>query len=214
MNFSEEKMISVEEAKKALRCMQLSGLSLEEALETLDDCAFRIRNLTTSKIVERLIETELTEPQRRVIKMYFYDEMNTVQIGKALNISQASAYQTIERASNILVRLLTPLIEYQNDIAVTDEIPIKVNGLLKICAAQNSNAKDFATQLRNLRLAYDVSEERLAANLKISEHELAEIETGKRLPTVIAAMRYSALFDAEINMNFKNGKGVFLCRKP
>lgn len=214
MNGNDEKMISVEEAKTALRCMQLSGLSIEDALDSLEDCAFRVRNLTTSKIIERLIETELTEPQRKVIKMYFYDRMNTVQIGRKLKMSQASAYQTIERASSILVKLLTPLIEYQNDIVEVEAIPVKVSGLLRICAAQNSNAEDFATQLLNLRLAYDVSEKRLASNLKISERELADIESGKRIPSVTTAMRYSALFDTEINMNFKNGKGVFLCRKP
>lgn len=209
-----EKLISVEEAETALRCMRLSGLSEKEALESLDEFAFRIRDITMSKVVENIIEKELTELQRRVIKLYLYDGMNTVAIGRELNVSQANIHGTLSRANETIMRLMTPLIEYQNDILSAREVPLRVGELEEICAARNSNAREFCTRLRNLRLSFALDEKKLAANLKITQRELSDIETGRKMPSLTTAMRYSALFGAEIEMNFKNGKGVYLCRKP
>ena len=69
MNNISEKIISVEEAKTALRCMRLGGLSEEEALESLDEFVFRLRELTTARIVEKIIENELTPIPKRVMKL-------------------------------------------------------------------------------------------------------------------------------------------------
>ena len=63
MNNISEKIISVEEAKTALRCMRLGGLFEDDALESLDEFVFRLRDITTSKLVERIIERELTPIQ-------------------------------------------------------------------------------------------------------------------------------------------------------
>jgi DNA-binding XRE family transcriptional regulator len=213
MNNISDKIISLEEAKTALRCMRLGNLSEDEALETLDEFAFRIRNLTTVKLVERIIEKELTPTQRRVIKLYLYDDMNTAQIGKQLGFSQPHAYQTLMRANETICHLMTPLIEYQNDIVNAELVPLQVGQLLEICAARNSNTDSFCKKLRNLRISYAITEQRLSSNLKISRNELLAIESGKRLPSLTTVMRYSALFDAEIEMKFKNGRGVYSCKR-
>ena len=60
MNTFSEKVLSIGEVRTALRCMQLGDLSVDEALDCLDDFAFRIRNVTMAKIVEDIIENELT----------------------------------------------------------------------------------------------------------------------------------------------------------
>lgn len=214
MNNISEKIISVEEAKTALRCMRLGGLSEEEALESLDEFVFRLRELTTARIVEKIIENELTPIQKRVMKLYLYDGMNTSQIGKALGVSQPNAYQTLMRANEGIVRLMTPLVEYQNDIANAELVPLQVNRALEICAAKNGNTNSFCAELRNLRISYAISEQRLSANLKISVRELSEIESDKKLPSLTTAIRYSALFNAEIEMRFKNGRGDYSCKRP
>lgn len=214
MNNISEKVISVEEAKTALRCMRLGGLSEEEALESLDEFAFRLRDITTSRLVEKIIENELTPIQSRVLRLYLYEGLNSAQIGRLLGVSQANAYQTLSRANETIIRLMTPLIEYQNDISNAELVPVQVGKLLEICAARNGNTDSFCEKLRNLRTAYAISEQRMASNLKISRRELEEIESGKRLPSFTATMRYSALFGIEIDMKFVNGRGVYTCKRP
>lgn len=214
MNNISEMLISVEEAKTALRCMRLSGLSEGEALETLDELAFRLRDVTTSRLVEDIIENSLSEVQRETIKLYLYEGLNTIQIGERLGVSQASAYNALLRANNAIAKLMTPLIKYQNDICSAEIVPLRMKGLLEICVGRNGNATEFCQQLRNLRLSNAVSDEKLATVLRISRRELSEIENGKKLPSLLTATRYSALFNIEIEMNLKNGKGVYNCKKP
>lgn len=213
MNNISEKLISVEEAKTALRCMRLSDLSEVEALETLDELAFRLRDVTTSRLVEDIIENSLSEVQRETMKLHLYEGLNTTQIGERLGVSQASAYNALLRANSAIAKLMTPLIKYQNDICSAEIVPLRMKKLLEICAGRNSSATEFCLQLRNIRLSNAVSEERLAMNLHISQRELSEIESGKKLPSLLTATRYSALFDIEIEMNLKNGKGVYNCKK-
>lgn len=207
-------MISVEEAKTALRCMKLGDLSEEEALECLEDFAFEIRNVTTAKLVEEIIENDLTPLQTEVMKMYLYENMGVVRIGRIIGLSQAAVSKIILRANNTIVKLLTPLIKYQNDISEAVIVPVQVNRLLEICAAKNGSTDSFCENLRNLRVAFDISKERLSTNLKISKGELEAIESGRKIPSITTAMRYSALFDVEIVMKFKNGRGFYSCKRP
>ncbi len=209
-----EKMISVEEAKTALRCMRLGDLNEDEALECLDEFVFRIRNVTTSKIVEEIIENELTPLQSEIMKMYLYDNLGVVQIGRIIGMSQAAVSKTMFRANNTIIKYLSPLIKYQDDITDAKLIPLRVGKLLEISAAKNGNADSFGEALRNLRVAYDISPERLSSNLNISKGELAAIESGRKIPSVTTAMRYSALFNVEIDMKFINGRGFYLCKRP
>lgn len=214
MNNFSEKTLSLEEAKTALRCMKLGDLSEEEALDCLEDFAFGIRNVTTSKLVEEIIEKELTPLQTEVMKMYLYENLGVVQIGRIIGLSQSAVSKLIIRANNTIVRLLTPLIKYQNDISEAEIVPFQVSKLLNICAARNGNTDSFCEGLKNLRIAYDISLDRLASNLKTSRAELEAIENGRKIPSLTTSMRYSALFDVEIVMKFKNGRGFYSCKRP
>ena len=82
--------------------------------------------------------------------------MNTSQIGKALGVSQPNAYQTLMRANEGIVRLMTPLVEYQNDIAKAELVPLQVNRALEICAAKNGNTNSFCAELSNLSVYYAI----------------------------------------------------------
>lgn len=214
MNTFSEKIISVEEARTALRCMRLGDLSEDEALECLDEFVFRVRNITTAKIVEEIIEKELTPLQTEVMKMYLYDNMGVAQIGRVLGLSQAAVSKIVVRANNTIVKLMTPLIKYQSDVSDAEIVPIKIGKLLDICSARNGNAASFGEELKNLRIAYDIGAEQLSSNLKISKWDLTAIESGRKIPSITTAMRYSALFDAEIEMKFKNGRGFYSCKRP
>lgn len=108
---------------------------------------------------------------------------------------------------------MTPLIKYQSDIADAEFVPIKLDRLKEICAARNASTSLFCEALRNLRVAYDIGTKQMASNLKISEWELASIEKGNRLISASLAMRYSVLFNVEIVMKFKNGRGFYSCER-
>ena len=51
-----DEVISIEEARAALRCMRLCSFDEEEALESIDRLVGRIRKVGTAKLVEEIIE--------------------------------------------------------------------------------------------------------------------------------------------------------------
>lgn len=203
-----ENLISLEEAKAALKCMRLSGLDEEEALESLDELVERVRKVTTANLVENIIKTKLTAVQRECMEKYLYENKNTAQIARECGVSQGCVYRTVERAKEIIKELMTCVVEYQHDLIGVEVEPI-TREALKICAAKNSNSTSLSEELRNCRIVQALSPECLARALKISTKELDEIENGRRVPSVQTVMRYTALYNLKIKMTFKNGRGTY-----
>ena len=207
-----ERIISLEEARTALKCMRLGGLDPEEALESLEETVERIRRVTTAKLVEKIIEEKLSAVQRDYIKKYWYEQKNTAQIARECGVSQAGVYRTIERANEVIKELMTPLIMYQKDLSEVDVVPV-IREALEISAAKNGNTASFCDALRSFRMERGIAPEVLAKALKISPDELNEIENGMRLPSLTTAIRYSVLFNIRIEMTFINGKGEYKWKK-
>lgn len=203
-----ERMLTFEEAKTALRCMRLGGLSEDEALDTIEEVADRVRKVSISKLVESIIEEKLSDIQRDYIKKYWYEQKSTAQIARECGVSQASVYKTIERAHIIIKELMTPVMKYAENVLDADVITLTEEAM-EICSARKALTDSFCESLRNIRIANAVSPEALARALKISIRELEEIESGRRVPSIITAMRYSTIFGMEITMTFVNGRGIY-----
>ena len=211
-NFS-ERLISLEEAMTALKCMRLGGLSEAEAVESLDSVCDRVRKVTTATLVENIIENKLSSVQRDYIRMYWYEQKNTAQIARECGVSQAGVYRTIERANEIIREFMTPVISYQKDLLLTAVEPVELEETLEICAARVGFTSSFCEMLRNLRVSQAIKPETLARALKISRKELEDIESGFRIPSAVTVQRYSVIFGLEITMTFTNGRGNYQWKK-
>ncbi len=214
MNNISDKVISIEEAKTALRCMRLGGFDETQALETLDELVIRIRKLTTAQIVEDIINNRLPEGQADIVRRYWFNGQNTMEIARQLNVSQANIYRILNRATQTIKDSMTALIQYQNDLADIKIVPMYVEESLEILSAQKKESRSFGEALRNLRLSNAITENNLASNLKISRKELSDIENGLKIPSAVIASRYTALFNIEISMEFSNGRGRYICKQP
>lgn len=61
------------------------------------------------RLAERLpqaIDRELTERQRQVVMLHFYENMGTTQIARQLQISPSTVTRTLQRATQRLQRVL------------------------------------------------------------------------------------------------------------
>lgn len=211
-NISNE-IISIEEAKAALRCMRLSGLSEEEGLESLESFAIRLRKVTTSRLVHDIIETKLTDTQRVFFKEYWYSGKNTAQIAREYGVSQANVYRTVTRANETVRELMTYVIRYQYDLEDASIVPLRTREIIEICAAENSTDRTLCGGLKNLRIASAVSADELADALKLSTKELEQTERGKKIPSLNLLKRYSAVLGADIKIEFINGRSIYECKR-
>ena len=204
-----DEVISIEEARAALRCMRLCSFDEEEALESIDSLVSRIRKVGTAKLVEEIIEKRLSETQRLFVKEYWYSNKNTAQIARENGVSQANVYRTITRANETIKELITPLVIYHNDLVSAEITPLYFNEIMKITSAFRTDKTRLAGQLKNIRLSKAVTPEQAAQAVCITVNELEKIENGRKMPSAEILERYSKAFNVEINLKFINGKGRY-----
>lgn len=213
MNDFSEKLISLEEARAALKAMRLCGLNEDEALECIDEVAERVRKVTCVTLVEDIIESKLSAVQRDYIKKFWYEQKNTAQIAREYGVTQAGVYRTIERANEIIKDLMSSVLSYQNNLKLSEVKPLAIEGIMEVSSASKSFTASFCEALRNQRVSRAIAPETLARALKISRKELEDIENGYQIPSAVTVMRYTALFEMEIKMTFINGRGSYEWQK-
>ncbi|MBR6531686.1 MAG: hypothetical protein IKT61_04225 [Clostridia bacterium] len=206
MNNISDEVISVEEAETALRCMRLCNLDEYEALECVGDLVERVRRLSMAKLVERVIETKLTENQRIIVQEFWFSGKNTVQIAREMNVSQANVYRILTRANNSLKELLEPLIMYFNDLPSVQVVPLILEETMKICSAQHLHTDNLPSLLQKIRISKAVTPECAARAMCITAGELKKIESGHKGVTVDYLSRFSQVFSVDIDFNFVKGK--------
>ena len=204
-----DEVISVEEARAALRCMRLCSFDEEEALESIESLIHRIRKVGTARLVEEIIEEKLSDTQRRFVKEYWYEGKNTAQIARDNGVSQANVYRTVSRANETIRELITPLVRYHTDLTEVKIHPIYVEEIMKISSAAKKKEDSLSQQLRNLRVSNAVTPEQLAKAVCITVNELEKLENGRKSVTVELLERYSKVFGIEFNLKFTNGKGRY-----
>ncbi|MBO5420708.1 MAG: transcriptional regulator [Clostridia bacterium] len=211
-NISDE-VISVEEARAALRCMRLCSFDETEALESVESLVHRIRKVGTARLVEEIIEKKLSETQKHFIKEFWFNEKNTAQIARENCVSQANVYRTISRANETIKEFITPLVMYHNDLVITEIEPLYFREIMNITSASERKGISLSEQLKYIRLSNAVTSEQLAKAVCITVGELEKIENGKKLPSLEILERYSRIFNVEINLKFINGKGRYEWKK-
>lgn len=211
-NISDE-VLSVEEARAALRCMRLSRLDEAEAIESIDSFVNRIRKVGTAKLVGDIINNHLSSTQRKFVTEYWYHNKNTSQIARENGVSQANVYRTIARANETIKNLLTPLIMYQRDLPKISIKPLYVEELLRISSAQRCADRALPDLLSSIRQAYAVTPEEMSRVMCITVKELEAIEKGKKEVTFDLLSRYSKIFGIEIEMKIINGKGRYIWKE-
>ncbi len=207
-NISDE-VVSVEEARAALRCMRLCSFDEGEALESVDSLIHRIRKVGTARLVDEVVENRLSETQRRFIKEYWYENKNTAQIARENGVSQANVYRTITRANETIKDFIMPLVMYHADLTDVKMQPLHLEEIMEISSASKKKGGEIADQLKNLRLSNGVKPEQLAKAVCITLKELEMIENGRKCPTVDLISRYSKVFGIEIDLKFEKGKGRY-----
>ncbi|MBQ7548532.1 MAG: transcriptional regulator [Clostridia bacterium] len=213
MNDPQETMISLDEARTALRCMRLSGLSEEEELEDIDDFTQRLRNVTAAGLVGYIIENRLSDTQRLFLKERWFSRKNTAQIAREHGVSQPNVYQTIARAENTVRDYMTPVIMYSRNILDPSIVPINYALLKRIRCAGEPFGGSMCEIIRDIRLSNAVGEEQFCTAVGISRKELEVIEKGKKMPTIPALLACSAVFGAEIRIKLTEGKGDYKWKK-
>lgn len=197
--------ISIEEAQTALKCMQKSSLSADEALETVDEYIERVRAVSMASLTDYIIENRLTPVQRAAIKCFWFESENVDECAAQHGLKRRAVYASKTKAMQVIKEYLEPLVMYFTNLESQDLTPLFLAESLKTLKAQKSEDKELPKTLENIRASHSLTTEKCAEALGIGENELIKTEQGKRTPSITDIKKYSSIFNIKITMEFEKG---------
>lgn len=213
MNTITDNLISLEEARYALRMMKEHSFTVEESLETIDDFTNRVRTVNVAWLINYIIETRLTEMQKEVIRRCYFDSASVAQCAQELGISLRAVYSSREKAMNIIGSYIEPLMMYFTNLPKTDIVPLMAAHSLKILSATEDKTDSINNILKNIRNSQSVSVDSLSKATRIKKEDIQLIEKGKKSVSVENLERYSKAFGVKFTLEIKDGKGELLWQK-
>lgn len=185
--------------------MEKSGLDPDQAIECLDDYIERTRNMKLSDIVDVIIETKLTNVQKRILTDYWFKNISPAETAANLGMSLSSVYSAKSKAQSIIKDHLEPLLMYLRDVDSCDAAPVTL-ACLNILKAQKSKETAIGEALEKLRIGNAVASSVLSKALGISEKELLYLEKGKKDVSTKLLAKYCVIFNTDIEIQCVNGQ--------
>lgn len=162
--------------------------------ETPAEYAWRKREVDMSKLLELAIENELTDTEREVVKLYWYDSETASSIAKKKGINPSAVVRTLARANEKIENVLKYAVIYQNDINNEAVIPVVLGRARVIATAKRSLGHTAGERISKLRKAQNLTKDVLASALGISTKRLDNIENNVT-PDVNEVLSLSVFFN-------------------
>ncbi len=168
---TEEEMVSAQNICCGKCCL---------SCETPAAYAWRKRDTDLSLLLEKAVESELSDTERRVVEEYFYNSKKLVTIASERGISPSAVGKTLERAVVKLRNVLKYVVMYQR--CVTDEsvVPLAISRAAAISRASRYKGDCAGERLLSLRMKEGLSRRAVSDVTGVSAGRLGYIERGEQ----------------------------------
>ncbi len=163
--------------------------------EDADTYVRRRKVIDLAQIVRSVIENDLTESQRTMIRMHYFENLSVTQIADKTQVSLSSVVKTIRRAEENIRHAVQYVVQYQYDMRNMTVLPCAVREALVTAAGRYGRGTDVADRLRRLREGECLSLSAVSAGTHIPQERLQALEEGKSLPDCGELIRLSAYYD-------------------
>lgn len=194
-NIREEDIIFRYPSKDEIKAAQLACCGrCCDACETPAEYAWRKRGVDMAVLLEKAIETELSDNERKTIRERWYDSLTVSEIAAKQGISSAAVSVTLKRAQEKLRKVLRYAVGYQLQSAKETTVSLVLANARVVASARNSVGNSVGERLRNLRLRDNISLESLSKATDISSRRLNAFEAEKSEPFLQEILALSEAF--------------------
>lgn len=144
--------------------------------ETPAAYAWRKRDTDLSLLLEKAVETELSDTERKIIEEYFYNSKKLVTIAAERGVSSSAAGKTLDRAIRKLRNVLKYVIMYQRGIDNESIVPLALSRAAAISRASRFEGASLGERLMSLRMKQGISRKAVADITGIHTGRLGNIE--------------------------------------
>lgn len=194
LNMQKESELDFSPLPDEVAMAQLAYARWERAeAETMAEYVSRRRTVDLAALVRQIVEEELTDTQKQVIQMRYYENLMPLEIAQRLQIRNSVVVRTLRRAEANIEQHLKYVVRYQYNLRHVPFLPLAARKAMAVSAARYGKA-DAALRLRQLRAGENLSPEAVANAVSISPKRLCEIEDGQAVPDARELLRLSMFY--------------------
>ncbi len=154
----------------------------------------RARSMEMSELLDTAIEEELSETEKRTLHLFWFENLNVSEIAARLDVNPSTVNRTLERVKEKLYRVLRFVVKYQQKMENPAVVWEELRRAAVLSAVRENRGCDFPQRLRALRSSENLSRNRLAKGLGMSETRLTSLEFAKAKPSVDEIIGIAAFF--------------------
>lgn len=161
--------------------------------ETVDEYVLRKRKIELNCLVNEVIDNELTDEEKTLVHMHWFEERSHYDISKILGVSPSTITRKFDKINSIIYDKLKYAIQYRygKDYSRAVKVIIKNKDGLYLLSAQKDTP---AQRIRNLRMNQGLTLKDTESMTGISADKLDCIEKGERDILIKDVSRIAAAF--------------------
>ncbi len=148
------------------------------ACEAPAEYAWRKREVDMALLLEKAIEKELTDSERSVVRLHWFDGKSVNDISQINGISPVAVRKTLKRSQEKLERVLSYAVCYQQNVISESVIPVVVGRAKVISAARNATGGSVGDRVLRLRQSQCLTLDALSVATGIKPSRILKIEEG------------------------------------
>ncbi len=177
------------------------------ACEAPAEYAWRKREVDMALLLERAIENELSDAERNVVRLHWYDGRSITDISEINGVTPAAIKKTLKRSQDKLERVLSYAVCYQQNVLSESVIPVIVGRAKVISAARNATGGSVGDRILRLRQSQCLTLEALGGATGINPSRFFKIEKGA-LPDGDELVAISEFFSVSTDFILKGETNV------
>lgn len=149
--------------------------------ENAEEYDKRIRKLKLLKIMKSIMENELNETQREIVRLHYLEFKSGEEIAGIYGINRSTVSRMIAKIENIFKENMKYVFEYSEMNIANDAPPIDISQAIAYITEQSAKTDLIGTRLKNLRRSKLLSLEQTALAVGLTTERLNAIEKSGKL---------------------------------
>lgn len=160
--------------------------------ENIEDYILRQRKSELNRLVNKVIENELSCSDRLLVELHWFENYSIREIARRLSMDPSTVSRKINRISDTIYEKLKYALEYRYGNSFSENARLIIKN--KDALFSYAEPRNISERIRKLRLNQSLSLGDISEMTGISEKNLKEIEKKGREMTVTEAKKLAILF--------------------
>ena len=161
--------------------------------ETVDEYLLRKRKVELCCLVKKVIKNELSETDREIVRLHWYNGNSITDTAKVLGIDRSNVSRRLDKINDIIYDKLKYALEYRYGKDYSSSVKMIIKNKDALCLV-SEDLSSPCKRIRNLRVTQGFTQKDAQFMTGIDAQKLDEMEKGKRDISVRDVIRIATAY--------------------